>query len=74
MQMSKKIIKKSLITSPCDWLVWHYSFNLPFALKSIALYLMPVQSGWQLHYCCVSLSELVLLYYSLILTHFMIIS
>ena len=35
---------------------------------------MPVQSGWRLHCCCVCLSELVLLYFSLILAHFMIIS
>ena len=35
MQMSRKIIKKSLIVSPCDWLVGHYSFNLLLALKSI---------------------------------------
>ena len=36
MQMSRKIIKKYPITSPYDWLVRHYSFNLPLTLKSIA--------------------------------------
>ena len=35
MQLSKKIIKKYFITSPCDWLVEHYSLNLSLVLKSI---------------------------------------
>ena len=34
-QMSRKKIKKSFFTSPCDWLVGHNSFNLPLALKPI---------------------------------------
>ena len=41
MHISRKIIKKSLITSPCDWLVRYYSFNLPLALKPIALIFYP---------------------------------
>ena len=35
MQMSIKIIKKSPITSSCDWLVGYYFFNLLLALKPI---------------------------------------
>ena len=34
--MYKKKIKKSPFASSCDWLVGHYSFNLPLALKPIA--------------------------------------
>ena len=33
MQMSRKITQKNFFVSPCDWLVEHYSFNLPLALK-----------------------------------------
>ena len=36
MQMSRKKLKKSPFASLCDWLVGHYSFNLPLALKPIA--------------------------------------
>ena len=35
--MSRKKIIKNFFASPCDWLVVHYSFNLPLALKPIAL-------------------------------------
>ena len=34
--MSQKIIKKSPIAFPCNWLIGHYSFNLPLILKPIA--------------------------------------
>ena len=34
--MSRKKIIKNFFASPCDWLVVHYSFNLPLALKLIA--------------------------------------
>ena len=35
MQMNRKKIKKSPFTFLCDWLIGHYSFNLPLALKPI---------------------------------------
>ena len=35
MQINKKIMKKYPITTPYDWLVEYYSFNLSLALKPI---------------------------------------